>query len=141
MAKILQGFLISNMIYLYGLIQPIRGRNRVKFNLKSIYLHFCRKPCLFDQLAQFFGQRRVQSLGAFTNYVEKTRQVGTLMLVYHCHKPVFTPKIAILRYHDQIQIIRSSYQKNQILKSQWEWQPSLPYSHPPENCQACGNDK
>ena len=114
----------------------------------------------------------------------------TLMLVYHCHKPVFTPKIAIfrragmregglplpltfqylifmiwrpsdlnlvmisslaskcqhfklrglqfhsikwlknghpkfkvlafwsqLRYHDQIQIIRSSYQKNQILKS------------------------
>ena len=114
----------------------------------------------------------------------------TLMLVYHCHKPVFTPKTAIfwrggmregglplpltfqylifeiwrpsdlnlvmisslaskcqhfklrglqfhsikwlknghpnfkvlafwsqLRYHDQIQIIRSSYQKNQILKS------------------------
>ena len=116
--------------------------------------------------------------------------IHTLMLVYHCHKPVFIPKIAIfrragmrkgglplplafqylilmiwrpsvlnlvtisslaskcqhfklrglqfhsikwlknghpnfkvlafwsqLRYHDQIQIIRSSYQKNQILKS------------------------
>ena len=123
-------------------------------------------------------------------YKKLSPGVSTLMLVYHCHKPVFTPKIAIfrragmregglplpltfqylifmiwrpsdlnlvmisslaskcqhfklrglqfhsikwlknghpnfkvlafwsqLRYHDQIQIIRSSYQKNQILKS------------------------
>ena len=32
------------------------------------------------------------------------------------------------RYHDQIQITGFSYQKNQILKSWWEWQPSLPHS-------------
>ena len=34
------------------------------------------------------------------------------------------------RYHHQIQITRSSYHKNQILKCYWEWPPSLSHSHP-----------
>ena len=29
-------FLISNMIYLYGLIQPMAGRNRVKLALENV---------------------------------------------------------------------------------------------------------
>ena len=32
------------------------------------------------------------------------------------------------RYNDQIQITKSSYHKNQILKCLWEWLPSLPHS-------------
>ena len=32
------------------------------------------------------------------------------------------------RYHNKIQITSSSYHKNQILKSWWEWQPSLSHS-------------
>jgi hypothetical protein len=140
-----------------------------QYRLKNFYV--CHKMCQFSSIK-----------------VDST--CNTLMLVYHCHKPVFTPKIAIFqraemregglplplafqylilmiwrppdlnlvmisslaskcqhfklrglkfhsikwlnnghpnfkvlafwsqwRYHDQIQIIRSSYQKNQILKS------------------------
>ena len=37
------------------------------------------------------------------------------------------------RYHDQIQITRSSYHKNQIWKCLWEWLPSIPQSHPLEH--------
>ena len=37
------------------------------------------------------------------------------------------------RYHNQIQKTSSSCQKNQILKSWWEWQPSLSHSCPLEH--------
>ena len=44
----------------------------------------------------------------------------------------------LFRYHFySLEFERSSYHKNQILKSQWEWQPSLPHSCPPENCHLC----
>ena len=37
------------------------------------------------------------------------------------------------KYNDQIQVTRSSYHKNQILKCLWEWLSSLPHSRPPEH--------
>ena len=43
--------LISNMIYLYGLIQPIRGRNRVKSQLWKYQL--CYESDSQAQLCQF----------------------------------------------------------------------------------------
>ena len=36
-------------------------------------------------------------------------------------------------HNDQIQVTRSSYHKNQILKCLWEWLPSLPHSCPLEH--------
>ena len=37
------------------------------------------------------------------------------------------------KYHYQIQITRSLYHKNQILKCYWEWLSSLPHSRPPDD--------
>ena len=66
-------------------------------------------------------------------------KVGMYILQLFYEMKLKTSKFKVLTfwgqwiYHNEIQIPSSSCHKNQILKSWWEWQPSLPHSCPLEH--------